>query len=213
MKTKKIYYQLIQKKKLFSNLKSNFQKNNWLKKLASDINSNAKDLFVSHRFSNINLDSLRINVQGQFIRIKFSDFNNKLESQIHLDSIIYACDNSLISRDGYRQLAAVQPSLEREWHFAARKKEINLIMENKIPIKNFNINSTNEFPTIQKENNSNIHLDENIKEIIINKDQMGNGSIRSLVGLLITLIPDLTEGNNPVLHNNNIIKIKLGGDG
>ncbi|RHZ44882.1 hypothetical protein Glove_707g110 [Diversispora epigaea] len=41
---------------------------------------------------------------------------------------------------------------------------------------------------------------------------MENSLIRSLIELLITLIPDLTEGNNPVLYNNNIIKIKLGGD-
>jgi len=82
----------------------------------------------------------------------------------------------------------------------------------KIPIKNFNINPINEFSIIQ-ENNLAIYLNENIEKIIINKDQIGNGSIRFLIGLLITLIPDLTEGNNPVLYNNNIIKIKLGGDG
>ncbi|RHZ68915.1 hypothetical protein Glove_292g103 [Diversispora epigaea] len=172
-------------------------------------------LFDSHRFSNINLDSLKLNIQGQFIRIKFSNSNNKLESQIQLDSIIHVCDNNLISREKYRQLSAVQPSLEREWHLAVRKKKINLIMENKIPIKNFNINPINKFSIIQEnnENNSTIYLNENIEKIIINKDQMGNGLIRSLIGLLITLIPDLTEGNNPVLYNNNIIKIKLGGDG
>ncbi|RHZ81840.1 hypothetical protein Glove_117g379 [Diversispora epigaea] len=88
-------------------------------------------------------------------------------------------------------------------------------MENKIPIKNFHINSTNstnEFSTILKENNLNTFLDEN-EEVFINSDQIGNGSVRSLIGLLITLIPDLTEGDNPILQNNDIIKIKLGGDG
>jgi hypothetical protein len=195
------------KKKPFLNLKSNTQKNNRLKKLASDINSNAKDLFVSHRFSDINLDSLKLNIQNQFVKIKFSNSNNKLESQIQLDSLIYVCDNNFISRDSYRQLAAIQPSLEREWKLAARKKEINLIMVNKIPIKNFNINPTNK--SLVNQNN----LDENFEEMIINKEQIGNGSVRSLVGLLVTLIPDLTEGDNPILHYNDIIKIKLGGDG
>ncbi|RHZ84801.1 hypothetical protein Glove_74g102 [Diversispora epigaea] len=68
-------------------------------------------------------------------------------------------------------------------------------MENKISIKNFNINPINEFSIIQEnnENNSTIYLNENIEKIIINKNQMRNGSIKSLIGLLITLIPDLTE--------------------
>ncbi|RHZ77630.1 hypothetical protein Glove_174g4 [Diversispora epigaea] len=91
----------LKKKKPFSNLKSRSQKNKRLKKLALDINSNTKDLFDSHRFSNINLDSLKLNIQGQFIRIKFSNFNNELESQIQLDSIIHVCDNNLISREEY----------------------------------------------------------------------------------------------------------------
>jgi hypothetical protein len=110
-------------------------------------------------------------------------------------------------------LAAVQPSLEREYCVAARKKIINEIMENKIPIKNFNTNPASEFSTTLEENNSNVYLDESNKEIFISKDQMGNGSIRSLIALLITLIPDLTEGDNPILHKNDTIKIKLGGDG
>ncbi|RHZ77853.1 hypothetical protein Glove_170g34 [Diversispora epigaea] len=150
----------LKKKKPFSNLKSRSQKNKRLKKLALDINSNTKDLFDSHRFSNINLDK------------------------------------------GYRQLSTVQPSLEREWHLAVRKKEINLIMENKIPIKNFNINPINEFSIIQEnnENNSTIYLNENIEKIIINKDQIENGSIKSLIGLLITLIPDLTEAHNQIIE-------------
>ncbi|RHZ63865.1 hypothetical protein Glove_327g2 [Diversispora epigaea] len=79
----------LKKKKPFSNLKSRSQKNKRLKKLALDINSNTKDLFDSYRFSNINLDSLKLNIQGQFIRIKFSNSNNELESQIQLDSIIH----------------------------------------------------------------------------------------------------------------------------
>ncbi|RHZ77857.1 hypothetical protein Glove_170g32 [Diversispora epigaea] len=116
---------------------------------------------------------------------------------------------------GYQQLLAVQPSLEKEWYLAIQKKEINLIIKNKISIKNFNINSINEFFIIQEnnENNSTIYLNENIEKIIINKDQIENGSIKSLIGLLITLIPDLTEGNNPILYNNKKIKIKLSGDG
>ncbi|RHZ88040.1 hypothetical protein Glove_26g269 [Diversispora epigaea] len=165
------------RKKPFSNLKSNSQKNKRLKNLASDIYSNSKSLFNSHNFSNISLDSLRFNIQDQFIKINFSNFNNELKSDIYLDSILCACDESLISRDGYRQLAAVQLSLEREY-----------------------------------QNNLNTFLDEN-EEVFINSDQIGNGSVRSLIGLLITLISDLTEGNNPILQNNDIIKIKLSGDG
>ncbi|RHZ80139.1 hypothetical protein Glove_139g11 [Diversispora epigaea] len=192
------------KRKLFSNLKSGSQKNKRLKELASKINSNSKDLFTSYNFSDTSLDCLKLNIQGQFINLKFS---NSYNESTYFDSILCACDETLISRDGYRKLAAVQPSMKREYLIAARKKEINNIMENKIPIKNFNINPTNELLV------ENICSDENSEEVFINKAQIGNGATRSLIGLLITLLPDLTEGDNPILHKDDVIKIKLGGDG
>ncbi|RHZ64409.1 hypothetical protein Glove_325g27 [Diversispora epigaea] len=151
------------RKKLFSDLKSNSQKNKRLKNLASNIYSNSKDLFNSHNFSNISLDSLRFNIQDQFIKINFSNFNNKLKSNIYIDSILCICNESLILQDGYRQLTT-----------------------------NFYINSTSKYSTILKENNLNTFLNENEK-VFINGDQIGNGSVRSLIRLLITLISDLTE--------------------
>ena len=48
------------------------------------------------------------------IYIKFGN-SNSITSQTRLDSIVRVCDESFLGRDGYRQLAAVAPTLFREY--------------------------------------------------------------------------------------------------
>ncbi|CAG8562088.1 24292_t:CDS:2, partial [Racocetra persica] len=138
--------------------------------------------------------------------VQFIESKDRSASSIIIDFSIYACDKELIFRDSYRHLVAVQLLLKREHIIAAYYKEINKIMEKNILIKSFDSNLTVELPPIcptAEENN----------EIFINKEQIGISTIKSLTKLLITLIPDLTTGDNPVLYQNDIIKIKLSGDG
>ena len=41
------------------------------------------------------------------------------------DAVVRACDETLISRDGYRSLAAISPSLEREYQISNRRNKIS----------------------------------------------------------------------------------------
>ncbi|CAG8822123.1 7448_t:CDS:1, partial [Cetraspora pellucida] len=55
-----------------------------------------------------------------------------------LDATIRACDESLLSRDGYHRLAAIEPQLIREHQVAIQRIEITNIMNEKIRIRTFN---------------------------------------------------------------------------
>ncbi|CAG8560698.1 7568_t:CDS:2 [Cetraspora pellucida] len=137
------------------------------RKFASDIYTYFKDLFEKYNFTDANLNCLELNVFNEQVKVKFTESNNELASLTHLDSYIYACNRGLISQDSYRYLAAIQSSLECEHIISARRKKINKIMQEKIPIKSFNINSISEFSFIIEEN----------EDIYINKTQIGNGAI------------------------------------
>jgi hypothetical protein len=64
-------------------------------------------------------------------------------TRIHQDAIVCACDEALIPRDGYKHLAAISPSLEREYQISNRRNEISKYMETIIPI--FNCKLKNSF--------------------------------------------------------------------
>ncbi|CAG8658866.1 23873_t:CDS:2 [Cetraspora pellucida] len=96
-------------RKNFLYLKSDTQKNFHLKEFAFDLYSYSKILLEKYNISNTNLDCFELNISNKLIKIKFTESKDRSAS---IDSIIYACDKGLISRDSYRHLAAVQPLLE-----------------------------------------------------------------------------------------------------
>ncbi len=51
--------------------------------------------------------------------------SNPITTQLQLDAIVRVCDEALLSRDGYRHLAAVVPTLFREYLVANHQNEIN----------------------------------------------------------------------------------------
>jgi hypothetical protein len=51
--------------------------------------------------------------------IKFKD-SDPVATQTRLDAIVRVCDNAFLGRDGYRHLAAVVPTLFREYLVADR---------------------------------------------------------------------------------------------
>ncbi|RIB03278.1 hypothetical protein C2G38_798604 [Gigaspora rosea] len=84
----------------------------------------------------------------------YEDPNEPLQKQ-HLESwfninlstsyaIVRTCDESLLSRDGYRRLAAVEPQLIREHQIAARRIEITDLMNDKIKIETFSTNDLDD---------------------------------------------------------------------
>ncbi|EXX56922.1 hypothetical protein RirG_211730 [Rhizophagus irregularis DAOM 197198w] len=62
------------------------------------------------------------------VELHFDSGDTTADNIQHLDSIVRACDETLISRDGYRKLAQAVPNLIRE-------HAITLIMKALVPIK------------------------------------------------------------------------------
>ena len=98
--------------------------------------------------------------------------------------MVRACDEALLSRDGYRHLAAVVPILFREYLVADRRNKINELINAQIPIGTFNID---------REINDQFSIDNNFNEyiggILVDDHEVGNGSFRSLLALLKVLLP------------------------
>ena len=110
---------------------------------------------------------------------------------VYCDAIIRAVDECLISRDGYRRLAMVDPRIEREYRIEGRKHYINETMNSLIPIHDYIIGSSR--------NNDN--------------NQDGLCSFRSVKALLDILVPIWKKGSSPILVSGDTINLKFGGDG
>ncbi|CAG8810193.1 17197_t:CDS:2, partial [Cetraspora pellucida] len=93
----------------------NNYKNYHLKKLVLDFHSCFENLFKKYNFSNTKLNNFELDISGKPIEFKFTKSNPSLN---YLDSTIYAYNKGLISKDSYRNLAAIQPLLEREYIIA-----------------------------------------------------------------------------------------------
>jgi len=120
-----------------------------------------------------------------------------------LDAIVRACDESLLARDGYRRLSAVDCHLIREYRIEKHRIEITNTMNNKIRIGTFNINnSINDFD-----------ISEQYEGILVNETEIGNGAYRSIQTLLKVLISVWKNTSPPILNQGDTINLKIGGDG
>ncbi|PKY59254.1 hypothetical protein RhiirA4_514775 [Rhizophagus irregularis] len=124
----------------------------------------------------------------------------------HLDSIVRACDETLISRDGYRRLAQAIPNLTREHVIEKRRNEITKSMKILVPIKSFNICSA-------AINNYGDESQQNISEVEFDDEEVGNGAYHSITSLLDIIVPILATSTSPVLKIGNKINIRISGDG
>jgi len=135
------------------------------------------------------------------VRIKFKDPNPTI-TQIRLDAVVHACDEALLSRDGYQHLAAVAPILFCEYLVADQHNKINELINAQIHVGIFNIDHD-------------INQDDYFNEpsdILVDSEKVGNGAFRSLSILLEILIPIWKSGKNPVISPENTLYIKLGGN-
>ncbi|POG78942.1 hypothetical protein GLOIN_2v1766279, partial [Rhizophagus irregularis DAOM 181602=DAOM 197198] len=152
------------------------------------------------------VESIILRINGEIVELHF-DFNNAADDDIkHLDSIVRACDETLISRDGYRRLAQAIPNLTREHVIEKRRNEITKSMKILVPIKSFNICST-------AINNYGDDSQQNISEVEFDDEEVGNGAYRSITSLLDIIVPILATSTSPVLKIGNKINIRISGDG
>ena len=106
------------------------------------------------------------------------------------------CDEILLSRDGYREMAKIYPDLIRNYKIEECRLKISKEMEELVPINIFNIESE-------------LNSADNINDLMIN-EEIGNGVYRSINSLLNILIPILSA--KFILKENDTIYLKLGAD-
>ncbi|GET03367.1 hypothetical protein GLOIN_2v1766279 [Rhizophagus clarus] len=100
------------------------------------------------------LETIIFKINGEIVELNFHS-DNITDFTQYLDSIIRACDETLISHDSYCRLAKAVLNLIREHVIEKRRNEITKTMNILIPIKLFNIHSIN-FNNVDNENQQNI---------------------------------------------------------
>jgi hypothetical protein len=108
-----------------------------------------------------------------------------------------------LTRDGYRQLSAVECHLIREYRIEKHRIEITNTMNNKIRIGTFSIdNNIEDFDVLEQ-----------YEGILVEETEIGNGVYRSIQTLLKVLISVWKNTSPPILNQGNTINLKIGGDG
>lgn len=170
---------------------STSQQNRRLNLLAKNLKTQSTTILKDNNINNSQLRLIELEIDGEIVVIDFRSHTN-LDHMVYCDAIIRAVDECLISRDGYRRLAMVNPRIEREYRIEERKHYINETMNSLIPIHDYIIGSSR--------NND-------------NNNQDGLCSFRSVKALLDILVPIWKKGSSPILVPGDTINLKFGGDG
>ncbi|CAG8600876.1 6082_t:CDS:2 [Cetraspora pellucida] len=152
------------------------------------------------------LQELRFNVQNKGYVVNFHQ--NIEKNNQHIEAITKIIDQSPISRDAYRNLAALQYELPRDHMILNARKKINKEMSQQIPISILNITDI-PIPLIATNEPSDIDNQEVEEEM---HKYIGKAGYRRITDILLFLIPDLV--NRKVLSTNSpVIHIRISGDG
>lgn len=168
-----------------------------------------RSLIKKHQMTNeinqpiVHICKIELNFNGESVILTYKPPDNKSELA-KIDAIVRACDESLLARDGYRRLAAVEAFLVREYLIANRRVEITNLINKDIRIGTFNIDKSDDdlFNNV-----------ESVDGIIVDEEEIGNGAYRSIYTILQTLIPIWKKASPAIINPGNTLKLKLGGDG
>jgi hypothetical protein len=180
-----------------------------LSSFGKDVQKAIDELIIKHKLTNlsgepiVHLCHIKLEYKENQAYIKFKNPNDFSATQTRLDAIVRVCDEAVLGRDKYRNLAAVVPALFREYLVANRRNKINELMNAQIHIEIFNIDS---------EINDQSSIDDNVNNILIDDHDIGNGSFRSILDILKALIPIWKAGQSPIIVSGDTLYIKLGGD-
>ena len=176
------------RKRPLEDITSRSQQNKRFNSFGNDVQKAVDQLIIKHKLTNssgqpvVYVRCIELDFKEDKLCIKFKDPNPAI-TQIRLDAVVRACDEALLSRDGYRHLAAVALILFREYLVANRRNEINKLINAQIHVGIFNLNQ-------EINDQSNIDdFDEYTNDILVDNHEIGNGAFRSLSTLLKKLIP------------------------
>ncbi|GES84505.1 hypothetical protein GLOIN_2v1847779 [Rhizophagus clarus] len=148
------------RKRYFTELTSQSQKNKRISMVGKEIATQTLTILKENKFTSpseeiiASLETIIFKINGEIVELNFHS-DNITDFTQYLDSIIRACNETLISRDSYYRLAKAVPNLIREHVIEKRRNEITKTMNILIPIKLFNIHSIN-FNDVNNENQQDI---------------------------------------------------------
>ncbi|POG60082.1 uncharacterized protein OCT59_015666 [Rhizophagus irregularis] len=108
------------RKRCFTELTSQSQKNKRISMIGKEIATQTLTILKENKFTSsseeiiASLEAIILKINGEIVELNFHS-DNITDFTQHLDSIIRACDETLISRDSYRRLAKAVPNLIREY--------------------------------------------------------------------------------------------------
>ncbi|CAG8714735.1 4159_t:CDS:2, partial [Racocetra fulgida] len=79
------------------------QINRRLRSLANDIKDNVQSLFLKHNTTSLELEKVDLRHKNNTIELNFQLLVDNFTTDEYLDSIVYACDDTLVSRDSLRR--------------------------------------------------------------------------------------------------------------
>jgi len=191
---------------------SKSQQNKRLVAVAHDIQAQIGSVLEKHQLSShssqsdVVLKSVDLEISTNNILLKFSSGEDSATILQNCNSIVRICDDQLISREAYRQLAAVYPALVREHVIERQRHEITASMNQEIPVKHFSI-GYNIDDDCQANDNDNLSRPE------LNDSGNIDGAFRTIASLLHMLIPFLVSCDPPVLNKTDTLKLRFSGDG
>jgi hypothetical protein len=133
-------------KRSYTELTSYSQKNRRISMVGKEIAAQTLTVLKKNKFTSpseeiiVTVESIILKINDEIIELDFH--SNNIDFKQHIDSILHACDETLISRDGYRRLAQVIPDLIRKHAIEKRRNEITKTMNELVPIRIFNIHNT-----------------------------------------------------------------------
>lgn len=131
------------RKKPLGDITSQSQQYKRLNSFGKDLKKAIDELIIKHKLTNlsgqsiVNIHHIELDYKENQACIKFKDSN--FTTQTRLDAIVCVCDEALLGFDRYRSLAAVVPTLFREYLIADCRNKINELMNIQICIEIFNI--------------------------------------------------------------------------
>jgi hypothetical protein len=195
------------KKRPLSTIQTKSGQNKRFAAFGKDSEQELSSLIIKHRMTTktgqpiVHVRNIELDFNGETINLSYQHDSDEPKK---LDAIVRACDESLLARDGYRRLSAVESHLTREYRIEQHRIEITSIMNNKIRIGAFNIeNSIDDFDMFEQPEEG----------ILVEETEIGNGAYRSIQTLLKVLISIWKNASPPILNLGDTIYLKIGGDG
>ncbi|CAG8682466.1 841_t:CDS:2 [Funneliformis mosseae] len=165
-------------------------------------------LGIYHQSDEVKLKAMEFSVNQIDFQVNFG-YEDQVKKNSQIQSVVKAVDQGQISRDSYRELAAVEHHLPRDNSVSNERIAITNYMNNIIKISLVNKKEKNELEDIKESEKSDIMNFEIVQEVV---NTIGLGIRRSIKDILYYIIPqlqkqDILKSSDPIIH------LRISGDG